>query len=141
MTVTIIDSDKTLQTAFDIRKQVFVEEQHVPMEIEIDEYEDEAIHFICSDGEKYVGASRLRFVDDYGKLERICVLQEARGKHFGKDLIAAMEEEIIRQNIKEVRLHAQTRAVSLYESVGYDVVSDEFMDANIPHVEMMKKLD
>lgn len=141
MTVTIIDSDKTLQTAFDIRKQVFVEEQHVPMEIEIDEYEDEAIHFICSNGEKYVGASRLRFVDDYGKLERICVLQEARGKHFGKDLIAAMEEEIIRQNIKEVRLHAQTRAVSLYESVGYEVVSDEFMDANIPHVEMMKKLD
>lgn len=141
MKVSIINSDETLQTAFDIRKKVFVEEQQVPMEIEIDEYEDEAIHFICSDGEEYVGASRLRFVDDYGKLERICVLQEARGKNFGKELIAAMEEEIIRQNIKEARLNAQTRAVTLYESVGYEVVSGEFMDANIPHVEMMKKLD
>ncbi len=141
MKVSIINSDETLQTAFDIRKKVFVEEQQVPMEIEIDEYEDEAIHFICSDGEEYVGASRLRFVDDYGKLERICVLQEARGKHFGKYLIAAMEEEIVRQNIKEARLNAQTRAVTLYESVGYEVVSGEFMDANIPHVEMMKKLD
>lgn len=141
MKVSIINSDETLQTAFDIRKKVFVEEQQVPMEIEIDEHEDEAIHFICSDGEEYVGASRLRFVDDYGKLERICVLQEARGKNFGKYLIAAMEEEIIRQNIKEARLNAQTRAVTLYESVGYEVVSGEFMDANIPHVEMMKKLD
>lgn len=141
MKVSIINSDETLQTAFDIRKKVFVEEQQVPMEIEIDEYEDEAIHFICSDGEEYVGASRLRFVDDYGKLERICVLQEARGKNFGKYLIAAMEEEIMRQNIKEARLNAQTRAVTLYESVGYEVVSGEFMDANIPHVEMMKKLD
>lgn len=141
MKVSIINSDETLQTAFDIRKKVFVEEQQVPMEIEIDEHEDEAIHFICSDGEEYVGASRLRFVDDYGKLERICVLQEARGKNFGKYLIAAMEEEIMRQNIKEARLNAQTRAVTLYESVGYEVVSGEFMDANIPHVEMMKKLD
>lgn len=140
MTVEIITTDDVLQAASEIRKTVFVHEQHVPMEIEMDEFEDEAIHFICSDGETYVGTSRLRFVEHYGKLERICVLKEARGKHYGKALIEAMEEEIKRRGITEARLNSQTHATSLYESVGYQVVSGEFMDANIPHVEMVKKL-
>lgn len=140
MTVTKIKTENILKRAYDIRKKVFVEEQHVPIEIEIDEHEDNAIHFICSDVSKYVGASRLRFVDNYGKLERICVLKEARGNHYSKELIQAMEEEIKHNNIEEARLNAQTQAVGLYESVGYHVISDEFLDANIPHVEMQKKL-
>lgn len=140
MPVNIINTDETLKAAFSIRKEVFVQEQHVPLEIEIDEFEDEATHFICSDGEKYVGVGRLRFVDNYGKLERICVLKEARGNHYGKELIAAMEKEITNQGMTEARLHAQTQVASLYESVGYKVVSEEFMDANIPHVAMTKEL-
>lgn len=140
MTVKIISTKEELHAAFNIRKTVFVDEQQVPVELEIDKFEDEAIHFICSDGEEYVGASRLRFVDNYGKLERICVLKNARGKHFGKKLITAMENEIKKQGIAEARLHAQIQVVPLYESVNYIVDSDEFMDANIPHVEMVKKL-
>lgn len=140
MTVTKINTDDILKIAYDIRKKVFVDEQHVPMELEIDEHEDDAIHFICSDGEKYVGASRLRFVDGFGKLERICVLKEARGNHYSKDLIQAMEDEIIHHHYQEARLSAQTHAIGLYKSVGYHVISDEFLDANIPHVEMKKKL-
>lgn len=140
MTIKKVESKEMLKLAYDIRKRVFVDEQHVPIEIEIDEHEDEAVHFICSDGEKYVGASRLRLVDGYGKLERICVLKEARGNYYGKDLISAMEYEIKQRNVHEARLHAQTHAISLYESVGYRVVSEEFMDANILHVEMLKEL-
>jgi len=140
MTVTKINTEDVLKTAYNIRKKVFVDEQHVPIEMELDEHEDDAIHFICSAGEKYVGASRLRFVDDFGKLERICVLKEARGNHYSKDLIQAMEDEIIHNNYQEARLNAQTQAIELYESVGYQVISDEFLDADIPHVEMKKKL-
>lgn len=140
MTVEKIVSKEILGLAYDIRKKVFVDEQHVPIDLEIDEHEGEAVHFICSNGEQYVGASRLRFVEQYGKLERICVLKEARGNHYGKDLIAAMEDEIKKRDLHEARLHAQTHAVALYESVGYSVVSEEFLDANIPHVEMLKKL-
>jgi len=140
MTVTKIETEDVLKIAYDIRKIVFVDEQHVPVEIEIDEHEDDAIHFICSDGENYVGASRLRFVDDFGKLERICILKEARGNHYSKALIQAMEDEIKHNNFQEARLHAQSQAIGLYESVGYHVISDEFLDANIPHVEMRKKL-
>lgn len=140
MTIEKIKTKEQLNIAYDIRKKVFVEEQQVPIEIEIDEYEDEAIHFLCSTDNEYVGASRLRFVDQYGKLERICILKEFRGNHYGKDLIAAMEKEIKKQKIDEARLHAQTHAIALYESVGYKVTSEEFMDANIPHVEMVKKI-
>lgn len=140
MTVKIITTDEELAEAYQIRKSVFVNEQQVPVEIEIDSFEQEAIHFICSEDEKYVGTGRVRFVDNYGKLERICVLKEARGKNYAKQLIEAMEQEIVRHGVTEARLHAQTYITPLYESVGYKVVSDEFMDANIPHVEMTKKL-
>jgi len=140
MTVKIITTDEELAEAYDIRKTVFVKEQHVPVELEIDEFEQDAIHFLCSDNNQHIGASRLRIVDHFGKLERICVLKEARGNNYAKQLIDAMERELTNQGITEARLNAQTYIVPLYESVGYKVVSPEFMDANIPHVEMVKDL-
>ena len=140
MTIKVITTNDELAEAYHIRKTVFVNEQHVPIEIEIDTFDQEAIHFLCSEDDKYVGTGRVRFVEDYGKLERICVLKEARGKNYAKQLIEAMEQEIVRHGVTEARLHAQTYIVPLYESVGYNVVSEKFMDANIPHVEMTKKL-
>lgn len=140
MTIKIIETKEELDSAYEIRKQVFVDEQHVPIELEIDSFEDDAIHFLYLEGTTPVGASRLRFVDNAGKLERICVLQPYRGKGYSKQLIQAMENEIIKQQLTEAVLHAQIQVASLYESVGYKTVSDEFMDAGIPHVEMKKQL-
>jgi len=126
--------------AYRIRKTVFVDEQHVPIEEEIDEYEKEAIHFICYENEKVVAASRLRFIDHYGKLERICVLKDYRGKQYGKKLIEQMEKTIKNEGYQKALLHAQTYAKEFYEKLGYQVTSEEFMDAGIPHVAMSKKL-
>src|SRR5699024_7333690 len=121
-------------------KNVFVQEQHVPIEVELDEFDKDSIHFICYHHKKAVGASRLRFVDDYGKLERICVLKAYRGKSLGRQLIQQMESEIIHQGYTKSKLNAQTHAISFYEALGYEVVSDEFMDAGIPHVTMIKSV-
>src|SRR5690625_3664793 len=75
MEVKIVTTKRERELVYKIRKKVFVEEQHVPIEEEIDTHEEEAIHFICYHNEKPIGASRLRFVENYGKLERICVLR------------------------------------------------------------------
>lgn len=141
MLVKIATSQEEKNTLYDIRKTVFVEEQLVPVEDEIDEYEDEAIHFICYVDEEAVGAGRLRFVDDYGKLERICVLKAYRGKSIGKKIIAKMEDEIRQQQYRKAKLHAQQYAERFYEKLGYDTFSEPFMDAGIPHVAMRKKMD
>jgi len=141
MKIKIVTTDQEQKEAYRIRKTVFVDEQNVPMDLEIDEHEETSIHFIAySDKNEVVGASRLRFVDEYGKLERICVLKPFRGKSFGKKIIVQMEQEIVNNGYKKAKLHAQTHAKEFYERLGYEVMSDEFMDAGIPHVAMTKEL-
>lgn len=140
MLVKIATSQEEKNIMYDIRKTVFVEEQLVPIEEEIDEYEDEAIHFICYVEDEAVGAGRLRLIDDYGKLERICVLKAYRGRSIGKNIIAKMEEEIRKHNIQEAKLHAQTYVEGFYEKLGYHTFSEPFMDAGIPHIAMKKTL-
>lgn len=140
MNVKIVESEQELQQAYDIRMIVFVEEQNVPPEEEIDDLEGSAIHFIGYDHENPVAASRLRFVEEYGKLERICVLKEARGKSFGKEIIQAMEKVVQEKGFKKAKLNAQTHAEGFYQKLGYHTISGEFMDAGIPHVTMIKEL-
>lgn len=140
MTVKIVQTDEEMKKAYEIRKTVFIEEQNVPPEIEVDEHENEATHFICYDEDKVIGAGRLRYVGEHGKLERICVLKPYRGKSFGKQIIAAMEEEILNKGYDKALLNAQTHAKQFYEQLGYTVISNEFIDAGIPHVTMEKNL-
>ncbi|HIV75814.1 MAG TPA: GNAT family N-acetyltransferase [Candidatus Pseudogracilibacillus intestinigallinarum] len=141
MEIFIVQNEQQLQDAYTIRKKVFVEEQNVPLSIELDEHDEHATHFICYDSSnKPVGASRLRFIDNYGKLERICVDKGLRGKSIGKKIIEIMEVEIIHQGYHEAVLNAQTHATTFYEKLGYEVISDEFIDAGIPHVTMKKTL-
>src|SRR5690625_83339 len=119
MEVKIVSSYKEKQAAFAIRKIVFVNEQHVSIEDEIDKHEDDAIHFICNYDGKTIGAGRLRFVDNYGKLERICVLKEFRGQSFGKQIITKMEKVATEHQYHLVKLHAQTHAEQFYQRLGY----------------------
>lgn len=126
--------------AYLVRRVVFVEEQQVPIEIELDEYEETAIHFVgYQDGEP-VAASRVRFVQGFGKLERICVIKDYRGQSLGKQIIHSMEEVIRDYAYTKAKLNAQTHAEVFYESLGYVTISEPFMDAGIPHVTMVKTL-
>ncbi|HLQ72627.1 MAG TPA: GNAT family N-acetyltransferase [Bacillota bacterium] len=140
MNIKIATEKQQIEDAYNIRKVVFVDEQRVPLEEEIDEYEDEAIHYVGYVGDEPVAASRLRFIGHYGKLERICILKEHRGKSYGSLIIQAMEKEVKKRALKEAILNAQVKAISFYEKQGYEVVSGEFLDAGIPHVTMAKLL-
>ncbi|MUK88044.1 GNAT family N-acetyltransferase [Ornithinibacillus sp. L9] len=141
MNTKIVETNEEKKHAFQVRTIVFVDEQHVPPEEELDEHDAEAIHFIGYQDDVPIAASRLRFVDSYGKLERICVLKEHRGKSFGKQIIEAMEEVIIDKGYSKAKLNAQTHAEDFYKRLGYQTISGEFMDAGIPHVTMVKDLN
>jgi predicted GNAT family N-acyltransferase len=122
-----------------VRRIVFIEEQHVSEEEEIDEFEQEATHFVLYDDGKPIGAGRFRIVDHgLGKIERICVLPQYRGRGAGKLIMKTIERFAKQQGVPKVKLNAQTHAESFYQKLGYKTVSDVFMEAGIPHVTMVK---
>ncbi|MCM3712922.1 GNAT family N-acetyltransferase [Alkalihalobacillus oceani] len=138
MQVMKVETKQQLDDAFHIRTEVFVKEQKVPMEEEIDQYEEEATHFVVYDDEQPVGAGRLRFVDGYGKVERICIAESVRGKGVGRLLMEKIEATARGEGAKKMKLNAQRQAERFYEKLGYETVSGEFLDAGIPHVTMVK---
>jgi predicted GNAT family N-acyltransferase len=138
--VKIINNPKQLEDAYSVRKFVFVDEQNVPVEEEIDEYEDEATHFVLYQDDAPIGAGRFRDVDGYGKVERICVLKEARKLGAGKAIMEKIEDYAHEKGFHKLKLNAQTHAIPFYTGLGYEVVSDEFLDAGIPHKTMMKSI-
>ncbi|OCA84230.1 GNAT family N-acetyltransferase [Bacillus sp. FJAT-27225] len=140
MDVVLVSSEKEKQDAFSVRKTVFIEEQHVPEEEEIDQYEDACAHFVLYDGANPVGAGRFRVIDDYGKVQRICVLKDARGTGAGSAIMNKIEEYAKTQGVKKLKLDAQVHAIPFYSRLGYEVVSEEFLDAGIPHKTMVKKI-
>lgn len=138
-----ITVDNDLKKAFQIRKEVFVEEQGVPVEAEFDEFDTlngQCEHILVYYNEHPVGTGRVRVVDGVGKLERICILAPYRKFGLGKVIIKALEEIAKEKGISRVKLHGQTQAEGFYEKLGYQASSDVFMEEGIPHVLMVKEL-
>ncbi|MCM3725701.1 GNAT family N-acetyltransferase [Neobacillus cucumis] len=141
MKIKVVENQKELEDAFSIRKIVFVKEQNVPIEEEIDQYEDDATHFVMyGDTDNPLAAGRFRVVDGYGKVERICVLKEARKSGAGRKMMNAIETFARKQGLHKLKLNAQTHAIPFYAGLGYEVVSEEFLDAGIPHKTMVKQI-
>lgn len=138
MNVEIVTTKEQLQDAFSVRRLVFVEEQQVPEEEEIDQYDDECIHFVLYNQEMPIGAGRFRNLDGIGKVERICVLSSCRGTGAGKLIMDKIEQYAKQNNYSALKLNAQTQAIPFYSKLGYEIISDEFMDAGIPHRTMKK---
>ncbi|MGP4106708.1 GNAT family N-acetyltransferase [Virgibacillus sp. L01] len=140
MRIEVVETNDQRQQAYNVRTAVFVDEQNVPPEEELDAFDEQSIHLIGYDTDKPIAASRVRFVDNYGKLERICVLKDQRGKSNGAQMIESMEAIIKNEGYAKAKLNAQTHAIDFYQRLGYKVISGEFMDAGIPHVAMTKEL-
>ncbi|WP_165995051.1 GNAT family N-acetyltransferase [Bacillus sp. Cs-700] len=140
MQVKVVESKQELEDTFQVRHAVFVEEQRVPAELEIDDYENQAYHFVAYDSSKPTAAGRFRVINQIAKAERICVLSSYRKTGLGQLLMKSIEKHARELDLKEIKLNAQRTAVGFYEKLGYKTVSGEFIDAGIPHVTMIKTL-
>ncbi|SFL54712.1 GNAT family N-acetyltransferase [Salibacterium qingdaonense] len=138
ITVFQVQDDKQQQDAYHVRFQVFVHEQNVPEEMEMDEYDETGYHFTAYDDHLPVGAGRLRFVDNVGKAERVCVLSSYRSTGTGRAIMEKMEQTAKNNGASGMKLNAQISAADFYKKLGYTVTSGEFYDAGMPHVEMKK---
>ncbi|MGI8385903.1 GNAT family N-acetyltransferase [Robertmurraya sp. P23] len=138
-----ITHQEDLQKACSIREKVFVEEQGVPLEEEFDQFdtlEADCEHILVYYQEEAVGTGRVRFVGHFGKLERICILEDYRKYGLGKIIISALEETALEKGMTHAKLHGQTQAEGFYKKLGYHTASDVFLEADIPHVLMIKNL-
>lgn len=134
-----------LKRCLQIRKTVFIKEQKVPVDLEIDEYDNvtdpNVIHMIMYIGDKYIGTCRLLKKDNVAKVGRVAILKKYRKKGYGKLLIE--QAEIEAQKVWEFDtfyLEAQLHAQAFYENLGYQTYDNEiFMDAGIEHIKMKKE--
>lgn len=115
----------------EVRTAVFIEEQDVSQDEEWDGMDDQCTHVLAElDDGTPVGTARL--LPD-GKIGRMAVLKEYRGRHIGGRLLQRLVEIATEQGHTEVKLAAQTHAIPFYERYGFTAYGDEFPDAGIPH--------
>ena len=119
-----------------IREKVFIAEQAVPPELEWDTEDAQAVHFLAYEGDYAIGTARL--LPD-GQIGRVSVLKDWRGLNVGDALLAAVIAEAERRGLHEQRLSAQVQATPFYERHGFRILSEEYLDAGIPHVDMLRK--
>ncbi|WP_200974383.1 GNAT family N-acetyltransferase [Echinicola sp. 20G] len=138
-----VKTETDLETIFDIRQKVFVEEQEVAPEEEYDEYEKTSTHFFAMLDGKPAGTARWRFTNKGIKLERFAVLKQARGKGVGQALVKAVIDDIAATPEavdKLLYMHAQLDAVPLYAKFGFQKIGDIFSECDILHYKMERYL-
>lgn len=133
ITVQILLWQKAESLAYEIRHTVFVNEQGVPSELEIDEDDSRAWHALLFDGESAIGTARLL---PSGKIGRLAVLQSHRKKGYGKNLMHALIAHGKQEGIGHFYLHAQTTALPFYERFGFVAIGPVFIEAGIAHRRM-----
>ena len=116
-----------LTDCFNIRREVFIEGQNISVEDEVDGRDSESDHYLLLLEGKPIATTRVRYIENKAKIERVAVLQEFQGQGYGKKLMQHILKDIKQSSKTEITL-------------GFSVCSDEYMDAGIPHKDMHLKL-
>ncbi|MGE5338977.1 MAG: GNAT family N-acetyltransferase [Gemmatimonadota bacterium] len=121
-----------------IRFAVFVGEQKVPADLEVDEWDARSLHAVARDPQqRAIGTARL--LPD-GHIGRVAVLREARGAGVGAALIRSMLQAARERGHVEVVLSAQMHALDFYRRLGFREEGVPYDDAGIPHLTMRLRL-
>jgi predicted GNAT family N-acyltransferase len=132
--------------AYQVRVDVFVHEQGIPVEEELDDQDSVSTHFLLYDTsiqpQKAIGTCRLVPSDTKEcHLGRLCVLKEYRMKGLGVLLSEYFDQEARKQNYSTVAIHAQSYARHFYERLGYQQTDEPpFLEVGIEHIHMVKHL-
>ena len=129
--------DELSAQASPIRFTVFVDEQKVPVELELDEFDPLSCHALALAGDEAVGTGRL--LPD-GHIGRMAVLAAWRGRGVGALLLQALIDEAKRRGMARVVLNAQTHALGFYARFGFVPEGEEYEEAGLPHRTMGRSL-
>ncbi len=133
--------EENLEDVHMIRTRVFIEEQKVPPELEMDGTDVDAIHLAVYDEGVPVATGRVLIKDGVFTLGRIAVLKEHRGKKYGDLVVRMLIRRAFDMGGQKQYLHSQTHARGFYEKLGFAAYGEEFAEAGIPHVSMVHEGD
>jgi len=130
------------EAARKIRSQVFVDEQHIPAEMEWDGADDGCIHALACNrfGVPLATGRMLEHVPGVAKIGRMAVLAPMRGGHIGRAVLDALLQHARERGDREALLHAQLGAAPFYSRAGFVARGPVFEEAGIPHIEMVRAL-
>ena len=131
--IKIVDFKEHFSEIKNIRTIVFIKEQNVPEKLEWDEFDKEATHVIAYFNDRPVGTARL--LKD-GHIGRMAVLKPFRNRKIGQNMLKYILKLAKERNIYNIQLSAQKHAVDFYRKYGFQTISDEYMEAGIPHYDM-----
>ncbi len=129
---------KSAKIAFAIRKKVFVIEQKVDPDLEYDEFEDNAQHYLVYLDKNPVATARRRETEKGIKLERFAVLKDFRNKGIGTELLKFVLKDVIPLS-KYIYIHSQINALNFYLRNGFKIKGSKFIEADIEHYFMRYK--
>ena len=131
-----------LASCIDLRALVFVQEQSVPVDLEVDGLDPSCTHFVALDGEQLVGTARMKVLGP-GTVpaQRVAVRASARGSGVGAAIMRLMERHARELGFVRIVLDAQLSAVGFYQRLGYLAEGPVFVDAGIDHRHMWRPLD
>lgn len=143
--VITVENESQLARCLAVRREVFVEEQQVPEELEVDDYDrmdSAARHVLVEGSDGDAAAGRFTpYKDGAAKMQRVAVRSLYRGQGLGRVLMNGLEEAARRAGHSRCLLDSQCHAEGFYRSLGYRTLPGEpFYDAGILHVRMEKDL-
>jgi len=136
------DGNADMEGALAVRMRVFCEEQGVPAEEELDGLDEQALHLVAvlAESGEVVGTLRLLFAGETVKVGRVAVEREWRGRAIASRMLEVALEQARRRGSLQARLASQIEVVELYREAGFEVQSEVFQEAGIPHVWMGRAL-
>jgi predicted GNAT family N-acyltransferase len=137
--VRVADYEADRDALMAVRFAVFVSEQHVPADIEVDAEDPACVHVLACDDAEPVGTARIDFAAG-GKIGRLAVLAAQRRRGIGSALMDFVHRLAERRGLARVWCHAQVAAVPFYERLGYRATGPRFVEAGIDHVKMEREL-
>lgn len=139
MQVTLASFDADYTAIRRVRVTVFVEEQRVPLDLELDDRDRHCVHVLAYDAAgRPIGTGRID-IEAGGKIGRVAVLAEARGTGVGTALMESLHDIALRAALNSVWCNAQQSAVPFYAKLGYVVTTEPFFEAGIEHVRMQRQ--
>jgi predicted GNAT family N-acyltransferase len=119
-----------------IREKVFIQEQKVTPQLEWDGMDEKAIHFLVFNDKAAIGCARAIVIKDHMQLGRMAVLKEYRGQGIGSALIEKAMTTAKLNQLSAIYISAQCHAINFYKKFGFEVMSDIYLNAEIPHRDM-----
>ena len=135
-----VKNDGEMKLVHDIRREVFIGEQGVPEELEMDGLDRDAIHVLAYVEGEPAGCGRLLLNGKDARIGRVAVKKSLRRTGIGNGICRLLMTLAAERGVQNIHINAQLSALEFYTRLGFEKVGDNFMEAGIEHVRMEKIL-